>query len=564
MVFIAGLGLAAGACRSAQCAEGIATVEGTCVPEGGNCGPCGDHEYCEASVVPNECLCAPGYEGSPCEFAGLIRNSDFDEVGDTSWFEETVKGAGVNAVAIGVDEGDLGVAILPGSALCDAASLTQIVNMPSYDAAAERHVVEVTYTADVVHGLAIGFGRVWKRLPPTGPNAWASKTSCLGEGAYGEGPGGSEVRIRFSASEQLDECFFAAPAIPEGRIEVTRFDIRPAKDGECLAFGQVRNGEALPEAGGWRFETENSIAGAIVAGVGENGASGARLRREASTSGRATMTTELSVPLPREGEPPALRFWWEGSPQQLFEVELGTQGEPEEPEVVSEDEELDWLEREGRRGRQLATLVGTGAGLRHTYCLPPWTHGNVLDLSFSLTEGDPSKLTQLVIDEVEIITDEGCGNNAELLDPGFDYAPNFWSGTKLGSDSAEVVLVDESGNGRLELAYWGAQIDVGMEMYVLVPNSSESGGPVLTFSSRAPTSLSADVEWILGRNEFPRKEIEPLDEWKENEVCLPPEWSDRWYRVQVRATGTDDSPGDREEVRLDDFSLGTSPNCRRD
>ena len=561
MVFIAGLGLAAGACRSAQCAEGIFTVEDTCVPKGGNCGPCGDHEYCEATVVPNECRCAPGYEGSPCVFTGLIRNSEFEEPGDTSWFEEIVKGADVNERAIGIDEGDFGVAILPGSALCAAGSLTQIVDMPSYDAAGEHHVVEVVYQANVVHGLAVGFGRVWKRFPPTGPGKWVSKTSCLGEGAYGEGARGSGVRVRLSASEQLNDCF-QAPATPKGSIEVTRFDIRPAKDDECLEFGEVRNGRALPGAGGWRFEAEDGIAGAIVEGVGENGGSGVRLRREAGTRGVATMTTELSIPLPRESEPPALRFWWEGSPQQLFEVELGTQGEPEEPEVVSD--ELEWLEREGRRGRQLATLVGTGAGLRHTYCLPPWAHGNVLDLSFSLTEGDPSKVAQLVIDEVEIITDAACGNNAELLDPGFDYAPKLWSGTKLGSDSAEVVLVDESGNGRLELAYWGAQIDVGMETYVLVPDSSESGGPALTFSSKAPTVLSAEVEWILGRNEFPRNEIEPFDEWKENEVCLPPEWSDRWYRFQVRASGTDDSPGDREEVWLDDFSLGTSPNCRRD
>ena len=437
MVLTVGLALAAGACRSAECAEDLSHVEGTCIPPGGTCGECGPHEYCEAAVVPNECRCAPGYQGDPCGFVGLIRNPDFTDEGGDHWFEEVRKGASIDRLALGFEEGDSGVATLPGSALCAAGSWTQVVTMPSYEAAQELHVVEVIYRAEGVHELTVGFDRVWTRLPATGTD-WTPKAFCLGEGAYGDGPAGSDVYVRFSASERTVDCLQGSGT---GRIQMTRFDIRPAKDGECLEFGQVLNGRVLPSAGGWRFEKDDGIDGAIVPGTGVEGATGARLRREVGIDGRATMTTELSVPLPEGDQAPALRFWWEGSPQQRFEVGLGT--------FVDLDQ--------NDRARQLATLVGTGSGLNPIYCLPPWTHGKVLDLTFSLTEGDLAKSTQLVVDEVEITSDPGCGTNAELLDPGFDYAPNLWSGTTLGSPSEEVNLIKDGGNGVLQLAYWTTQ-----------------------------------------------------------------------------------------------------------
>lgn len=545
MVLTVGLALAANACQSASCNEGLMLVDGNCIPPGGNCGACGEHEFCDVTVVPdNQCRCAPGYEGNPCVFVGLIRNPDFTDEGGDHWFEEVRKGADIDRLAVGFEEGDRGVATLPGSALCAAGSLTQVVTMPSHDAAQELHVVEAIYRADEVHGLAVGFGRVWRRLPATGPD-WvpAPETFCLGEGAYGDGPDGSDVYVRFSASEQSIDCSKAS-------VQMSRFDIRPAEEGECLEFGQVLNGDVLPSAGGWRFDKDDGIDAAIVPGAGIEGASGARLRREVSSGGRATMTTKMSVPLPDGDQAPALRFWWEGSPQQRFEVELGTFAD---------------FDRDDR-GRQLATLVGTGSGLHHIYCLPPWTHGNVLDLSFSLTEGEPTKSSQLVVDEVEIISDANCGTNSELLDPGFDYAPNLWSGTALGSSSEEVNLIDDGGNGVLELAYWTTQGSPGMETYVLVPDSDENAGPALTFLSMAPKPLSSDVEWLFGRSESLSDNIKTLDEWKPNEVCLPPAWAGRWFRVQVRArpTSSEATPIEREAVWLDDFSLGPSPSCPTD
>lgn len=548
MVFIVGFALSAGACRSAECDGGFTRVGTTCVPPGGSCGPCGDHEFCDASVVPNQCRCAPGYGGEPCVFTGLILDTNFvgledPNTGDPYWFDEGLKGATVEPLAPGSKEGELGIGSFSGSVICIAGSLTQVVKMPSYEVAQELHVAEVTYQAAGVHGLGVGFDRAWKRLPATGAD-WATQTFCLGQAAYGTEPGGTDVRVRISASERISDCLGPAPA---GRIRVDRFAIRQAEAMECLGFGEVLNGRVLPDGEGWRFEMDNGIEGAIEPGEGSEGTSGARLYRAAGISGRATMTTQVSIPVSTTDKPPALRFWWKGSSQQRFEVELGTLADFDKDD----------------RGRQLTTLVGTNSEPNHIYCLPPWTHGSVLDLSFSLTEAISDEETKLVVDEVEITSDPACGNNSEILDPGFEYAPNLLFGASLGSVSEAVNLVDDGGDGALELAYWTSGANLGMEAYVLVPASDANGGPSLTFFSKAPVSPSTDVQWVLGRSEVERDDVSTTDDWQVNVACLPPTWAGRWFRFQVRvgSEGSEVVPIDREQVLLDDFALDTSMSC---
>jgi hypothetical protein len=546
MVLIAGLWLLASACQSARCADGIATVDGTCVPDGGLCDPCGDHQYCEATVVPNECRCVPGYEGDPCQFTGLILNPDFDKREEPLYWDEGDLGAVIEPIAPGSKEGKLGVASLPNYAICDAASLTQVVKMPSYATAQRHHVMELIYHANGVHGLAVGFDRAWRRLPATG-SGWSEQepppSFCLGEGAYGRAPEGSDVAVRISASERQEDCVVGT--MPGGSIRVDRVWIRQAAEGECIDFGEVRNGEVLPDGGGWRFTKDAGIEGKIEPGKGVEGASGAWLFRDADVNDGATMTTEISVPLPKPDEPPALRFWWKGSSQQRFQVELGTM-------VGGSD-----------RGRQVATLVGSNAGLYHIYCLPPWTHGSVLDLSFSLTDDDTTEATELSVDNLEITFDPECGSNSAILDPEFEYAPNRPFGASVGSAEETVTLIEYEGDGALQLGYETSAADLGIETYVLVPESDEQGGPVVTFLSKAPSEPSLPAQWILGRSEVERDVVRTQTRWQDNEVCLPPEWADRWFRVQVRvASGASEgSTIDRELLLFDDFSVGTSSAC---
>jgi hypothetical protein len=446
-----------------------------------------------------------------------------------------VEGATVLPTVGDLDPGE--GALDDAGVICFAGSLLQVVEMPSYDLA-EPFVVEVNYKAQGVHGLAVGFNRSWKRLPPT-ESSWRRETFCLGEGGYGADPNGGEVRVRISASERLANCLGS-----EASIRVDHFTIRPAGEIECLPPDDVLNGEAEPGGGEWGFFREGNAEAGFASGEGRDGTPGARVARDAGETGRATMTTQISVPLPASRPSPALRFWWRGSSGALFDVNLGTR--------VNFDD----------RGRQFDTLTGTGSRRNPIYCLPPWTHGSVLDLSFSLPD-DGSSAVELVVDDVAITSDPDCGNEEDLLDPGFESAPNRWPGASVSSMQETVLLQPDSmgdGNGLLELSYENAGAELSMETYVLVPQSEDEQGPAVTFHSLSPATLSADVKWVLGRGEK-EGEVQAEITWQPNEVCLPPHWAGRWFRLQVKVESPT-GPERQERIWLDDFFLGTSALCQ--
>jgi len=381
---------------------------GQCVgqPDGSTCGGCGAHEFCDTSATPDACACVPGYTGDPCTFQGLIRDPSFQQLVDTgAWVNEDGKGAAVLPGELG--DVDSGEGDLDDSVICNGGSLLQVVEMPSYELA-DPFVVEVNYKAEGVHGLAVGFGRSWTRLPPTGPN-WEPGRFCIGEGGYGRDPAGNEVEVRISASERLANCYYREPG---SSIRVDHFRIVRANDGECLAPGSVRNGTVEAQGEAWEVLTEQDAQGGLAPGEGREGEPGMRIRRAAGAAGRATMATQMSVPLAESLPSAALVFWWRGSSGHLFDVELGT------------------LIDLGDRGRQVDTLAGTGSGLPYIACLPPWTHGSELDLSFSLPEGG-ADLVELVVDEVQLTSDSRCGTDPDLLDPGFESAPNRWFGSSV-------------------------------------------------------------------------------------------------------------------------------------
>lgn len=534
--------LAVGGCQQSECAVGFELRSGRCIDptQAGNCEPCGAHAFCDIGVTPNECACAPGYGGNPCTFAGLILDPGFEEAIDTgAWADDGDKGVTVLPT---IGDRDPGEGFLQDSVLCNAGALLQIVDAPSLELG-EPLVAEVNYKAEGVHGLAVGFGRSWTRLPPDAPS-WRQETFCLGEGAYGESPNGGEVEVRISASEREANCY---DLVPDSGIRIDHFTIKPAGQVTCPAPGEVLNGGAKLDGEPWRFLTEGDVEAGLEADVGEFGTSGARLAREASQTGRATMTTQLSVPLPHEeSEAPALRFWWRGSSGGLYDVALGT--------TVDLDD----------RGRQADTLAGTGSGLTRIYCLPPWTHGTVLDLSFSLPDADASAV-ELVVDAVTLTTDPSCGTDEALLDPSFESAPNEWLGVMLHSSHEAVILqsnheLARSGDGLMELSYESSDASLAMETYVLVPPSDGENGPAVRFYSKSSGISSSEVQWVLGRGEVERGDVQTKVTWEPNEVCLPPQWSGRWFRLQVTVESAE-AIVRQESVLLDDFSLGTSSRC---
>lgn len=365
------------------------------------------------------------------------------------------------------------------------------------------------------------------------------------------------MKFQAAASERLVDCF----AQPIGLIELDRFEILVADEGECPAPGTVLNGEANLGEGGWFFEFQltsdgGGVTGALEAGVGSAGSSGARIFKKAGSGDRAAMGTQISVPLPSSLASPALRFWWNASNGSRFRSEVGT--------FIGLTSSVNILD----------TLVGSGAPETYTYCLPPWTHGNVVDLSFTpFRAGDfVAETSELVVDDVEVVSDLRCGDSRDVLDPGFDSAPNRWPGVNdLGAPGSSVRILDDPqlarppGTGVLQLSYETNQAFISAGTRVWVPPSESNRGPQLVFYSNVPSEPKALVRWLLGRSGTLKAELRSGGGWRRNEVCLPPEWVERWFRFGVSVRGDLSMPLEifdaPQQVLLDDFELTTDEAC---
>jgi len=539
--------LQSGGCEAATCASGLVEVDGACVEL--SCGSqCGENQFCDTSNAPAACACSPGFEGSSCAFGGLIEDREFTLDRDASPWVLT-QGATIENTAstpLGLGKG-----VLLPDVICNAGRIMQEVPMPSIESS-QPLVAQLDYRANGVHGLALGFGSAWTRLAPTNTSEWQHDVRvCLGEAAYGPPPGGGPVMVQVSASERLASCLDGSlePGGQNGpKIEIDRLDILPATSGECPEPGAVFNSAANVNDQPWRFLKEGDVEADLVEGAGQQETDGARLFREAGSSGRATMSTRVSVPMV---ESPAIRFWWRGTREEIFDVHAGT--------LVNLDD----------RGRQVDTLVGTVdtrfpnvSFVSRLYCLPPWTRGTVVEWSFSLPEEDTEEAVLLAVDELELTTEERCGDEEALLDGGFESAPRPWFGTSLSSASEAIFLRDDdslanNGRGVMELSYWTSTPGVSMETYIRIPENDPN--PALVFYSRSPTEPSIDIQWFLGRSEVVASPVATSSTWERNEICLPPAWAGRWFRASV-GTVPESSLGtaiEQERVYLDDFALGS-------
>lgn len=540
-------------CTSARCGQGLVEIEGRCVDDGPvPCVPACDpeaHESCDDGSTPSVCKCATGYSGEPCLWTNtIIDDPGFGkDITESDWVRES--GAGVVQFADGhVDPGE---ASLPASAVCKAGGLSQVIRMPTR-AVSEPLVVEITYHARDVGGVAVGFDAAWKELPVT-DGVWTPTpaTFCLGEAAYGNDANGGEVKLLLSASEEDDDCFMEQA----GEIRVDRVDIKPVPDGFiCPEPGTVINGEADDKGGGWALNGEGTASAALEPGFGATGVSDSavRLFRPAGTPHRASAATRLSVPLPTTDEAPALRFWWDGSSGQLFPASLGTAG------------------AFGETGRSLDTLVGFGFNQTDLYCLPPWTYGSVVDLSFALPQQGTEEVS-LLVDNVEILMRPECNQTSDILDPRFDSAPNRWPGIYLSGSAEPQAIMQSEGElerarspvGVMELRYSPDDSEIKFEHFVLVPEPVGDDAPVVVFWSDVPAVPDTPVEWVLGRQGVERGALLSGGNWLCNEVPLPVEWAGRWYRLQIRVGPADTPPPtiESKSIFLDDFELTTASAC---
>jgi hypothetical protein len=313
--------------------------------------------------------------------------------------------------------------------------------------------------------------------------------------------------------------------------------------------GSLEDGEA-----GWTFEVDAEPAqglaeGGIESGIGRDGTRGARIFEEIAGINAALMKTLVSVPTLEAELVPALRFWWKSTSGAQHWVELQPLG----------------------ADRLLDVLVGDGEWHQHTYCLPPWMHGVVVEPTFSLRTSEAD--AELVVDDLEVVSANECGTGSALLDPGFESAPRIRPGLRESGAGDSVAVIDDpgearTGDGVLEIRYTDNLQRSRVDLWVLIPPSDEIGGPELRFYSKVPDEPGLPIDWVLGRAAEKRGAIEaaPDGDWALEEACLPPDWSGRWFRFQIRVgpkrledpLAFFDPPN---RVLLDDFSLRTSPNC---
>lgn len=554
---------------------------------------CDLHATCVFGSAGPECVCVTGYTRrsvndleSPCDWTGVLSDPEFER--ESSWETGSV-GASIAPLEEGL-QGARGLAVFDETAACNGDTLSNVVEMPRYEDA-EPLVAEVTFRRRLV-AAALGYGSfvegvptqtTFRRLQPgfsaqTVYPAWAKDRFCLGPAAYGqtESGRGGPVLFQIGADERPSECV-------EGPvIEIDRFDILPAREGECPEAGGLLNGSAEVGAGGWFFDVEPGrdgfARGLLEEGVGREGSGAARLYKAPGATKRPGMFTQLSVPLPSSLGSPALRFWWRASVGYQHYVDLGTW-----PGVKVEF-------------RQLDTLVGNGEWSEATYCLPPWTHGNLVDLSFSidLPTGDESfdAQAEFVVDDVELVPDlDKCEDNPAVLDPSFDSSPNRWPGVLISSDATEsrIRVLDDpgaarSGAGLMEFEYSRSDADMTAEFWVRVPEVPEGTQPQLVFWSSLDSNAGLPTFWVLGDPVtglieqclseacpagFPlAQRLESGLGWQRNRVCLPEEWTGRWYKLRIAVRPLEDEPvqvfDEPFRVLLDDFEVGPTDGCTED
>ena len=439
--------------------------------------PCGPRaalaptEVCDSDTEAPSCICAPGYSGIPCTWTGDLDDPGFQD--QQAW---TLSG-GANVLERGTGAVDLGFAQLEETAACFAGAVSQTVQMPSYEAG-EPLVAELTYRARGLYGVALGFNRAETQLPQTEDpsttnDVWLTERICLGEAAYG-GP----VTVRLSSPEQHFSCFDEG----EGIIEVDRLDIVLADPGECPAPGQVLNGTAEVAGGGWRFETTGAGIAELAEEVGREASAGVRLASEFGSA--AVAWTRLSVPTSETLPSPALRFWWQGTTERLFQFRIGRQNDIDKT----------------TGNFPLDEVWGNDSEENFVYCLPPWTHGNVVELISRPVPLSPADGTsELSIDDVEIISEASCGSSSDILNPAFDAA--FVAGTEIrftgvtdrsDAQTASVTLLAEPSlsrtedGGVLELSYWNEAAVIWLDTWFFVPESEGTDGPAFAFWSKVP------------------------------------------------------------------------------
>jgi len=130
--------------------------------------------------------------------------------------------------------------------------------------------------------------------------------------------------------------------------------------------------------------------------------------------------------------------------------------------------------------------------------------------------GDPS---ELLIDDVEIVSDARCGTSTDILDPGFDAGPTRAVGVthlmpfQVATLRSEPSLSRTGDGGVLEISYFNEQAVMDYETWFSCPRATAKRDRLSSTGRRFRRETSNRFELCLAArpsirgNCFPRTEI---------------------------------------------------------
>ena len=501
------------------------------------------HTACDDQGASRTCACVAGYgknAGGACEWSGVIKDPGFAST--TMW---TIDGAAtidnsLNQAGM-VDPGAARWA--PGDALCKLSRVTQRVTMPRLSHA-EPLVAQVSFQFSGRFDQltpSIGVDTAFGEVQQTTGSPWRTARICLGGGQYAPESStgvGAAITLTVMANRIGFECGSIS------NLSVDHLEVVPANPGECPAPGQAANGDA-EGTGGWVF---NLVGGSglstatFAAGAGEGGSKGARLF-VAQRCDFPTVVDPISIPISGAVASPALSFYHRATNLSTTNVTLG--------------------------GLSLPTLGGTGAGVTHRLCIPPFMRGAVVNLSASVNTGsgactDPVNL-ETVFDSVKIVNDASCGTDATITDPGFESPLELVGATSAPGKSLARTLSDPTqahgGNGVLQLSETSTCNDPTWSANIITPPASGAAGPALSFFYRAaPGILTRFSVSAFGPAFTPTQD----SQWHQGLVCLNPALHGRnqsaFFSVRFQS-GTCDQAMTAETAFVDDLTVTTDLSC---
>lgn len=339
-------------------------------------------------------------------------------------------------------------------------------------------------------------------------------TLCLGERAHGTGV-----------------SFMFAPRVSEiDRLFLDHVAIR--KEPTCPAPGTVVNGN-FEGTGGWMFSTPLAQ---VTPDTGTNATRGGELKSVPTAEEAAELTGILSVP-GASMTSPALRFRTYGNAELRLKL----------------------------AGKFVARLRSDGTRTTQTVCLPAWSRGSTMKVSFVAAGADfyPWPDTTVAIDDVQIVSVPACDDVAEVQNPGLETAGNpalgwYTTGIRGGvaaRKAGTTPLPAHTGAAYLSLsipACGGTEpLALASQVVSLPAATAATGGVAVKFWYRLSGS---DVIAEVSGETLTNKTA-----WTQGRACLAPGPAGARREATFRLAGF--GPCTAATLDVDDVTLANDTEC---